>query len=66
MPNPHYSEFEETSDVKTPIMVPDKRPAAPPAKGSATPWKMPRRPGQTRKVHKVQGRRVRVMAREDF
>lgn len=66
MPNPYYSAFKETADVKTPVEAPDRRPAAPPATGSSAPWKMPRTPGPKRKVHKVLGRRVRTMAREDF
>ena len=66
MPNPYHSEFKEPSDVKTPGAVPDKRPAAPPATGSRTNYKMPKTPGPARRVHKVLGRRVRTMARENF
>ena len=63
MANPYHSEF---ADRATPRQVPDARPAAARPTGSTAPWKMPRKPGMSRKVHKGQGRRVRQMAREDF
>lgn len=66
MPNPSYSAFEETGDVKSPIKAPDARPAAPPATGRQSAYKMPGLPGPGRRVHKIQGRRVRTMARENF
>lgn len=67
MPNPYHSEHPEPHAL-TPggIKAPDKRPGAKPAGGSSAPWKMPKTPGPGRRVHKVLGRRVRQMAREDY
>ena len=66
MPNPHYSVYRKMYALKSPITPPDARPAGPSAGGSRQPWKMPRTPGPGRRVHKVLGRRVRTLAREDF